>query len=119
MSANPHTPATSPAPPLALGIAITGVIAFAVVSWIVLGDHVLKEPSYYAAFVLFWYWTTVQGSDFRRLPASLVGAFVGLGCTWALMAATGVWGVKLRSSERKAGSWVASSVPGWGSRALP
>ena len=34
-------------------------------------------------------------------------------------APTGVWGVKLRSSERKAGSWVASSVPGWGSRAIP
>ena len=87
-----------PAPPLGLGLAITGAVAFAVTAWIALGAYALKEPSYYVALVLFWYWTTVDQSDFRRLPSAFLGAAVGLAVTWAMKSLTGAfgwWGVAL------------------------
>ena len=87
-----------PAPPLGLGLAITGAIAVAVTAWIALGAYGLKEPSYYVALVLFWYWTTVDQSDFRRLPAAFMGAAMGLGVTWVMKSLTGAfgwWGVAL------------------------
>ena len=76
-------PAAPPAPPLAAGGVITGVVVFAVVAWIVAAT-VLKLPSYGAALLVFWYWTTTGRTDFRTLTPALVGAVVGVGIIWAL-----------------------------------
>ncbi len=89
---NPEAPLQELRPPLALGGAITGVVVFAVISWTVLGLYILHLPSYFAAFLLFWYWASIQKSDFRRLPAALIGALVGICVIWALRSLIGAFG---------------------------
>ena len=86
--------AAPPAPPLGAGIAVTGVVVVAVVAWIVAAT-VLKLPSYGAALLVVWYWTTTGRADFRTLPPALLGALVGIGVIWLLrgllgMGATGL-----------------------------
>ena len=82
-------PAAPPAPPLGAGIAITGVVVFAVVAWIVAAT-VLKLPSYGAALLVGWYWTTTGRTDFRTLPPALIGALVGIGVIWLLRGLLGL-----------------------------
>ena len=76
-------PAAPPAPPLAAGLAITAIVVFAVVAWIV-GATLLKLPSYGVALLAFWYWTPPGRTDFRTLFPALIGAVVGIGIIWAL-----------------------------------
>ncbi len=76
-------PAAPPAPPLGAGIAITGIVVFAVVAWIVAAT-LLKLPSYGAALLVGWYWTTTGRTDFRTLPPALLGAIIGIGVIWLL-----------------------------------
>ena len=80
-------------PPLAMGVAITAVVAFAVISWVVLGAYILHLPSYFAAFLLTWYWASVQKSDFTRLPSAILGALCGLGLAWAMRSLSGAFGM--------------------------
>ena len=76
-------PAAPPAPPLIGGIAVTGIVVFAVVSWIVAAT-LLKLPSYGAALLVGWYWSTTGRTDFRTLPPALAGALVGIAIIWLL-----------------------------------
>ncbi len=82
-------PAAPPAPPLGAGIAITGIVVFAVVAWIVAAT-LLKLPSYGAALLVGWYWTTTGRTDFRTLPPALIGAVVGIGVIWLLRGLLGM-----------------------------
>lgn len=82
ISSDPNAP---PAPPLFAGGVITAVVVFAVVAWIVAAT-LLKLPSYGAALLVFWYWTTTGRTDFRTLLPALAGAAVGIGIIWALRA---------------------------------
>jgi hypothetical protein len=92
----PSDPAAPPAPPLPVGAVVTGIVVFAVVSWIVIAAR-LKLPSYGAALLVFWYWTSLGRTDPRTLPAALIGGLAGIGIIFALKAllTLGVIGIGL------------------------
>ena len=85
-------PPSDAPPPLPMGVAITAVVTFAVISWVVLGAYILHLPSYFAAFLLTWYWAGVQKSDFAKLPGSILGALCGLGLAWAMRSLSSAFG---------------------------
>lgn len=73
------------------GLMIWGVVVFAIVAWIVLGGVALHIQSFYASFLYGWYWLNLEKGDFKRIPASLIGALVGVGLAWALKGLPGLF----------------------------
>ncbi|MCW1383129.1 hypothetical protein OLX02_09865 [Novosphingobium sp. KCTC 2891] len=69
--------AAAHAPPstgLAAGITLAAIILIA--GFIALGTALHLQPLY-AGFTLLWFWTTVDMSDLKKLPAAVIGALAG------------------------------------------
>jgi hypothetical protein len=76
----------APATPMSLkhGILITLLVIVGVAAWIYLGTAFLAIKSFFASFLLLWYWATVEKAAFDRLPASVIGALTGVGLALSL-----------------------------------
>ncbi|MBN9532788.1 MAG: hypothetical protein J0I26_10145 [Alphaproteobacteria bacterium] len=64
-----------------------------IVSWILLGTFVFGITSFFASFLLLWYWASVEKAEISRLPASVIGALVGLALAWQLQFLSGQFGL--------------------------
>lgn len=77
----------APAPaqmPLISGLMLLGTIALSILVFEVLGMKFLALKSFFASFTLLWYWATVEGAQFHKLPHSLLGALVGVALAWQM-----------------------------------
>ncbi len=72
-----------PPPPLA-GIGVAAVVVTAIIGWIVLGGHFLSETALFGGLMMLWYWAKVEHLSMKRLPASIIGALVGIGVAWVI-----------------------------------
>lgn len=74
--------AERPSPKVALAILL--VVIVAIVAWIAVGVRIVSEVSLFGGFLMLWYWATIDELSVRKLPASLMGALVGIGLAWLL-----------------------------------
>lgn len=78
--------AAAPAPQLSVvsGLMMLGFIIVALAAFYALGLKVigLGMESFFAAFLLLWHWATVEKAEFKGMPASVIGALVGVALAW-------------------------------------
>ncbi|MDL2353434.1 MAG: hypothetical protein QFC78_11400 [Pseudomonadota bacterium] len=90
------SPATAVAPPPTpvAGLAILAIVLVLIVAWIVIGLQVLHihDTSLIGGFLMLWYWANNEQLQFKRLPAAIIGAVVGIGLGWALVYAPAHYG---------------------------
>lgn len=80
--------AASPARlPTMAALAITFGIVVLIVGFLAVGTALKLQPLY-AAFLLLWFWTSVDGTRFNALPAAVIGAFGGLANSYLLQLGT-------------------------------
>jgi hypothetical protein len=72
-----------PATPLA-GLGVAAVLVTAIIAWVALGSTFLSETSLFGGFMILWYWAKVEHLAMQRLPASILGALVGIGVAWVM-----------------------------------
>jgi hypothetical protein len=86
VEAVPASPAALPPPPgLVAGLGVTGFVVVAIVGWVLLGGSFLAETTLFGGFLMLWYWAKVEHLAIQRLPASIIGALVGIGLAWAIL----------------------------------
>ena len=94
------TPTVEAAPPGPIaGLAILGIVVVLIIAWIVIGLEVLHihDTALVGGFLMLWYWANNEQLQFRRLPAAIIGALVGIGLGWFLVygtinyGSTGTW----------------------------
>jgi hypothetical protein len=74
-----------PPPPTPLaGLGVTAVVISAIFAWVALGSTFLSEPSLFGGFMMLWYWGKVEHLSMSRLPATVLGALVGIGIAWVM-----------------------------------
>ena len=80
-------PATTVAPPPTpiAGLAILVIVLVLIAAWIAIGLQFLQEASLVGGFLMLWYWANNEQLQFKRLPAAIIGAVVGIGLGWALV----------------------------------
>ena len=82
-------PATTVAPPPGplAGLAILIIVLVLIVAWMAIGLQVLHlhDTSLIGGFLMLWYWANNEQLQFKRLPAAIIGAVVGIGLGWALV----------------------------------
>lgn len=84
---------SAPAPvKLMDGVLLTVAVVIGIVAWIALGGMVLHLKSFFASFLLVWFWATVEQAEHRRLPSAVAGAIVGLALAWVYREAAATWG---------------------------
>lgn len=88
----PNTAAATPGP--LAGLAITGIVIAIIVAWIALWIGGLKfhDTTLVGGFLLLWYWANNEALEFKRLPATIIGALVGIFLAWFVVFATVKWG---------------------------
>jgi hypothetical protein len=77
----------APPPGPVAGLVILGVVLALIVAWIVLGLQVLHihDTALVGGFLMLWYWANNEQLQFKRLPAAIIGALVGIGLGWFLV----------------------------------
>jgi hypothetical protein len=70
--------------PFVSGLMLLGVIVSAIAIFEYLGYKILGlgAEAFFASFTLLWYWATVEKAEFSGLPASVIGALVGVALAW-------------------------------------
>ena len=89
------TPTVEAAPPGPIaGLAILGIVLVLIVAWIVIGLQVLHihDTALVGGFLMLWYWANNEQLQFKRLPAAIIGALVGIGLGWFLIYGTMTYG---------------------------
>ena len=88
-----HAEAAPPPGPIA-GLAITAIVVVLLVAWTLLAAVVLHVPAteLVGGYMLLWYWANNEQLQFKRLPAAIIGALVGIGIAWFLVYATVKYG---------------------------
>ena len=66
------------------GILIMILVIASVVAWMYFGGIYFAIKSNFATFLLLWYWANVEGASFSRMPATVIGALVGVGLALTL-----------------------------------
>ncbi len=81
---------TAPPPGPVAGLAILGIVIVLIVAWIVIGLQVLHihDTALVGGFLMLWYWANNEQLQFKRLPAAIIGALVGIGLGWFLVYGT-------------------------------
>ncbi len=89
------TPTVEAAPPGPIaGLAILGIVLVLIVAWIAIGLQVLHihDTALVGGFLMLWYWANNEQLQFKRLPAAIIGALVGIGLGWFLIYGTMTYG---------------------------
>jgi hypothetical protein len=74
-----------PLPPAPLaGLVVAAALVTAIIGWFALAGAFLSEPTLFGGLMLLWYWAKVEHLSMQRLPASIIGALVGIGVAWAM-----------------------------------
>ena len=83
-------PATTVAPPPGplAGLAILIIVLVLIAAWLAIGSLFLQQTSLIGGFLMLWYWANNEQLQFKRLPAAIIGAVVGIGLGWALVYGT-------------------------------
>jgi hypothetical protein len=85
--------AEAPPPPSALaGLGVAAVVVTAIIAWVALGSTFLSEPSLFGGFLMLWYWAKVEHLSMSRLPATVLGALVGIGIAWVMFYSSSNYG---------------------------
>jgi hypothetical protein len=84
MADTPTADVAAPPGPIA-GLAILVIVLMLIVAWIFLGLQFLHDTSLVGGFLMLWYWANNEQLQFKRLPAAIIGAVVGIGLGWALV----------------------------------
>ena len=81
------TAEVAPPPGPVAGLAILGVVLALIIAWIVVGLQVLHihDTALVGGFLMLWYWANNEQLQFKRLPAAIIGALVGIGLGWFLV----------------------------------
>ena len=87
--AKPENPL--PPPPLA-GLGVAGVIFAGIVMWAGICGALLSVTSMFAGFMVLWYWAKVEHLVMARLPATVLGALVGIGLSWVMLLCAQAYG---------------------------
>jgi hypothetical protein len=87
--AKPETP--PPPPPLA-GLGVAAVVAIAIVGWVAVCTALLSQVSMFGGFMVLWYWAKVERLSMPRLPATVLGALVGICLSWAMFTCASNYG---------------------------
>ena len=87
MSDTSTAPVVAPPPGPIAGLAILVIVVLLIVAWIAVGTGLLhlQETSLVGGFLMLWYWANNEQLQFKRLPAAIIGAVVGIGLGWALL----------------------------------
>lgn len=72
-----------PPGPLA-GMIILLIVVALIVSWIVIGTALFSLVSFFASFLLLWFWANNEKLDIKRLPSATLGALYGIGLAYAM-----------------------------------
>ena len=81
----PSTAEAAEAPPGAIaGLVILLIVALIIVAWILVGAQVFGLSSFYASFLLLWFWANNEKLEVKRLPSATLGALYGLGLAWSV-----------------------------------
>lgn len=80
----PAAAVATPPGPIA-GLAILGIVLVLIAAWIAIGSLFLQQTSLIGGFLMLWYWANNEQLQFKRLPAAIIGAVVGIGLSWALV----------------------------------
>ena len=78
----------APPPGPVAGLVILGVVLALIVAWIVVGGLFLQPISLFGGFLMLWYWANNEQLQFKRLPAAIIGAVVGIGLGWFIVYGT-------------------------------
>jgi len=81
-----------PPPSPAAGLGVAGVVAAGIVIWAIICKTLLTDTSMFAGFMVLWYWAKVEHLSFARLPATILGALVGIGVSWAMLLCATLYG---------------------------
>jgi hypothetical protein len=81
----------APPPPLA-GLGVAGVIAVGIFFWAGICSVLLSHTSMFAGFMVLWYWAKVEHLAMARLPATVLGALVGIGLSWVMLLCAQAYG---------------------------
>ena len=90
----PAQAAAAEVPGKIAGLVITGIVLVLLVAWIAVWIGLLKfhDTTLVGAFMLLWYWANNEALDIKRLPATIIGALVGVFLAWFVVYATVTWG---------------------------
>jgi len=83
-----------PPPGPIAGLGILGIVLALIVAWIVVGLQVLHihDTALVGGFLMLWYWANNEQLQFKRLPAAIIGALVGIFLGWFLVYGTLTYG---------------------------
>jgi hypothetical protein len=87
--AKPESP--PPPPPLA-GLGVAAAVATAIVGWAAVSAVLLSQVSIFAGFMVLWYWAKVEHLSLARLPATILGALVGICLSWVMLLCAQAYG---------------------------
>jgi hypothetical protein len=84
----------APVPGAVAGLGITAVVIVLLVAWTLLTTIVFRVAAteLVGGYMLLWYWANNEQLQFRRLPATIIGALVGIAIAWFLVYGTVTYG---------------------------
>jgi len=75
--------AEAPPGPL-VGFIILLIVIALIVSWTMIGTALFSLTSFFASFLLLWFWANNEKLDIKRMPSAILGALYGIGLAYAL-----------------------------------
>lgn len=86
------TSAPAAAPGALAGLGIVAVVVVAIVGWVVIGTSLFTDLTLFGGFLLLWHWANLEQLEIRRMPATILGALVGIGLAWQVVYLTSTMG---------------------------
>lgn len=68
------------------GIVVTLIVVGLIVGWIIIGSALFdtKGETFFASFLLLWFWANNEKLEVKRLPSATLGALFGIGLAWLM-----------------------------------
>jgi len=87
-----HLAKAPPPPPPLAGLGVAGVVFAGIVLWAGICGALLSLTSMFAGFMVLWHWAKVEHLAMARLPATVLGALVGIGLSWTMLLCAQAYG---------------------------